>query len=74
MVNFVFIGHKPACSDIIPFHVRFGTYDHRVWRTGLPVRSAVLKPHAGKLVVRWVTTSESLLLYVFVFFVFGRAY
>ncbi|KAJ5724867.1 hypothetical protein N7493_006595 [Penicillium malachiteum] len=26
------------------------TYDHRVWRTGLPVRSAVLKPHAGQLV------------------------
>ncbi|KAJ5939734.1 hypothetical protein N7466_002868, partial [Penicillium verhagenii] len=24
-----------------------GTYDHRVWRTGLPVRSAVLKPHAA---------------------------
>ncbi|PYI05129.1 hypothetical protein BO78DRAFT_470848 [Aspergillus sclerotiicarbonarius CBS 121057] len=24
------------------------TYDHRVWRTGLPVRSAVLKPHAGR--------------------------
>ncbi|KAJ5293757.1 dUTPase [Penicillium antarcticum] len=40
------------------------TYDHRVWRTGLPVRSAVLKPHAGKLVVRWVTTSESLLFSV----------
>ncbi|PWY79409.1 hypothetical protein BO94DRAFT_471583, partial [Aspergillus sclerotioniger CBS 115572] len=36
----------------------------RVWRTGLPVRSAVLKPHAGRLVVGWVTTSESLLLYV----------
>ena len=45
-----------------------GTYDHRVWRTGLPVRSAVLKPHAGRLVVGWVTTSESLLLYVFAFF------
>ena len=42
------------------------TYDHRVWKTGLPVRSAVLKPHAGRLVVGWVTTSESLLLYVFV--------
>ena len=41
------------------------TYDHRVWKTGLPVRSAVLKPHAGRLVVGWVTTSESLLLYVF---------
>ena len=45
----------------------FHTYDHRVWRTGLPVRSAVLKPHAGRLVVGWVTTSESLLLYVFFF-------
>jgi hypothetical protein len=46
------------------------TYDHRVWRTGLPVRSAVLKPHAGRLVVGWVTTSESLLLYVFFFIYF----
>ena len=44
------------------------TYDHRVWKTGLPVRSAVLKPHAGELVVGWVTTSESSLLYVFIFF------
>ena len=42
-----------------------------MWKTGLPVRSAVLKPHAGRLVVGWVTTSESLLLYVFLFaFVF----
>ena len=50
------------------------TYDHRVWKTGLPVRSAVLKPHAGRLVAWWVTTSESRLLYVlplfFFFFVF----
>ncbi|KAJ6062849.1 hypothetical protein N7446_006969, partial [Penicillium canescens] len=49
-------------SYINILHVITSTYDHRVWRTGLPVRSAVLKPHAGKLVVRWVTTSESLLL------------
>ena len=41
-----------------------------MWKTGLPVRSAVLKPHAGELVVGWVTTSESSLLYVFVFFGF----
>ncbi|KUM55889.1 hypothetical protein ACN42_g11344 [Penicillium freii] len=27
--------------------------------------SAIYKPHAGELVVRWVTTSESSLLYVF---------
>src|SRR5258708_21809131 len=44
------------------------TYDHRVWKIGLPVRSAVLKPHAGRLVVGWVTTSESLLLYVYFLF------
>ncbi|KAL5343973.1 hypothetical protein BJX70DRAFT_385225 [Aspergillus crustosus] len=29
------------------------TYDHREWKTGLPVRSAVLKPLAGWLVVWW---------------------
>ena len=39
-----------------------------MWKIGLPVRSAVLKPHAGRVVVGWVTTSESLLLYVFFFF------
>jgi hypothetical protein len=39
--------------------------DHRTWKTGLPVRSAVLKPCAGRLVVGWVTTSEYLLLIVF---------
>ena len=38
-----------------------------MWKTGLPVRSAVLKPHAGQLVLRWVTTWESWLLIVFVF-------
>lgn len=52
----------------LPLHSKVGTYDHRVWRTGLPVRSAVLKPHAGRLVVGWVTTSESRLLYVFASF------
>ena len=36
-------------------------------KTELPVRSAVLKHGTGGLVVRWVTTSEYLLLYVFVF-------
>jgi hypothetical protein len=47
--------------------------DHRTWKTALPVRSAVLKPCAGRLVVGWVTTSEYLLLIVFtiVFFFWG---
>ncbi|KAH8722868.1 hypothetical protein GQ44DRAFT_686353, partial [Phaeosphaeriaceae sp. PMI808] len=41
------------------------TYDHRTLNTGLPVRSALLKQRTGGLVVRWVTTGESPLLYVF---------
>ena len=43
------------------------TYDHRLRRIGHPVRSAIHKPQIGRLVVGWVTTSESLLLYVFFF-------
>jgi hypothetical protein len=34
-------------------------------RTRLPVRSALFKHDTGGLVVKWVTISESLLLYVF---------
>ena len=41
------------------------TYDHRILNAALPVRSAVLKQDTGGLVVRWVTTSEYPLLYVF---------
>jgi hypothetical protein len=44
------------------------TYDHRFKKIALPVRSAVLKLVTGGLVVRWVTTGESPLLYVFFFF------
>jgi hypothetical protein len=44
------------------------TYDHRTLRTELPVRSAELKQCTGGLVVRWVTTGEYPLLYVFEFF------
>ena len=46
---------------------QFCTYDHRILRTRLPVRSAIFKQDTGGLVVRWVTTSESPLLYVFDF-------
>jgi hypothetical protein len=44
------------------------TYDHRTLKIRLPVRSAIYKQCTGGLVVRWVTTSESPLLYVFGFF------
>jgi hypothetical protein len=36
-------------------------------RARLPVRSAIFKHDTGGLVVKWVTISESLLLYVFAF-------
>ena len=44
------------------------TYDHRILRIAHPVCSAVLKQDTGGLVVRWVTTGEYPLLYVFAFF------
>ena len=47
-----------------PIHL--STYDHRTLKIRLPVRSAIYKQCTGGLVVRWVTTSESPLLYVFV--------
>jgi len=34
---------ESICIYIAP--IKVSTYDHKVWRTGLPVRSAVLKPH-----------------------------
>jgi hypothetical protein len=49
------------------FKSAFSTYDHRTLKIELPVRSAVLKQCTGGLVVRWVTTSEYPLLYVFAF-------
>ena len=44
------------------------TYDHRHWKTRDPVRSPLDKPATARLVVGWVTTSESLVLYVFALF------
>jgi uncharacterized membrane protein HdeD (DUF308 family) len=43
------------------------TYDHRNLDLAHPVRSGVLNQVTGGLVVRWVTTSEYPLLYVFAF-------
>jgi hypothetical protein len=49
------------------------TYDHRLRRTSDPVRSRIIKPQIGRLVVGWVTTSEYLLLYVFALFFWPRS-
>ncbi|KAH0368186.1 hypothetical protein KCU65_g4091, partial [Aureobasidium melanogenum] len=40
---------------------------HSQLKTGHPVRSAIHKQLNGRLVLRWVTTWESLLLYVLPF-------
>ncbi|KAH0142644.1 hypothetical protein KCU67_g13933, partial [Aureobasidium melanogenum] len=40
----------------------FDTYGHSQLKTGHPVRSAIHKQLNGRLVLRWVTTWESLLL------------
>ena len=41
------------------------TYGHRSCKAWIPIRSSIIKPRIGMLVVGSVTTSESLLLYVF---------
>jgi hypothetical protein len=47
------------------------TYDHRHRKTRDPVRSPIDKPVIARLVLGWVTTGESLVLYVFFsFFLF----
>jgi hypothetical protein len=56
-----------SALNIVNVSSYFPAIDHRTWNTGLPVRSAILKPCAGRLVVGWVTTSEYLLLIVFGF-------
>ncbi|KAG9584584.1 hypothetical protein KCU97_g10078, partial [Aureobasidium melanogenum] len=43
------------------------TYGHSQLKIGHPVRSAIHKQLNGRLVLRWVTTWESLLLYVLFF-------
>ena len=45
------------------------TYDHRSWRTRDPVRSPIDKPATARSVVGSVTTSESLVLYVFCYII-----
>ena len=66
-LNFTQQMHTYICS----FNIISDTYDHRLKRIGHPVRSAIHKLQIGRLVVGWVTTSESLLLYVLFSLFFG---
>ena len=58
------IGSNPKYIENAPWR---DTYNHRIFETRLPVRSAIYKQDTGGLVVRCVTTSEYPLLYVFNF-------
>ncbi|KAG9730820.1 hypothetical protein KCU73_g11758, partial [Aureobasidium melanogenum] len=51
-----------------PWRFISSTYGHSQLKTGHPVRSAIHKQLNGRLVLRWVTTWESLLLYVLFLF------
>ena len=62
---------RPPQQYLFPNSTRTATYDHRLKRTGHPVRSAIHKLEIGRLVVGWVTTSEYLLLYVPLLFSFS---
>ncbi|KAG9845176.1 hypothetical protein KCU77_g8942, partial [Aureobasidium melanogenum] len=62
-------GVTPSCGaitvlrpDVAGFNAT-STYGHSQLKTGHPVRSAIHKQLNGRLVLRWVTTWESLLLY-----------
>ena len=57
--------HPVVSSSNRSVQLRYDTYDHRYWKARDPVRSPIDKPVTAKLVVGWVTTSESLVLYVF---------
>ncbi|KAH0400317.1 hypothetical protein KCU89_g5308, partial [Aureobasidium melanogenum] len=47
--------------DILQQRSKSSTYGHSQLKTGHPVRSAIHKQLNGRLVLRWVTTWESLL-------------
>ena len=64
-------GEESLCPNLSEgLSASASTYDHRTLKTRLPVRSALFKQRTGGLVVRWVTTSEYPLLYVFASCVF----
>lgn len=58
----------PALCNINMWLLRLSTYGHRQMNIEDPVRSPVLKHLTARLVLRWVTTWESRVLYVLPFF------
>ena len=46
----VLISSASGSEIISNFITKVSTYDHRVWKTGLPIRSAILKPQGNHTV------------------------
>lgn len=59
--------HRVSSGDIHNQKTVTVTYGHRSQNTRDPVRSPIFKLRTGRLVLRWVTTWESRLLYVLLF-------
>ena len=73
-LNSSLCGSLVQVQKIYPHHqLQSFAHNHRTWKTGLPIHSAVLKSCVGKLVVGWVITSEYLLLIVLPFCSFLRS-
>ena len=60
-----------SCGLFCQFWTICSIYGHRLRKRWYPVRSALIKPQIDQLVVGWVTTSESWLLYIFVSLLFS---
>jgi hypothetical protein len=61
------VRRKRSTGDIGSSTTNSFTYDQIFMKIMDPVCSPIFKHERGRLVLRWVTTGESLLLYVFVF-------
>ncbi|KAH0142821.1 hypothetical protein KCU67_g13856, partial [Aureobasidium melanogenum] len=57
----VLLADQQDCVYILSKSQITSTYGHSQLKTGHPVRSAIHKQLNGRLVLRWVTTWESLL-------------
>ncbi|KAG9661021.1 hypothetical protein KCU95_g19491, partial [Aureobasidium melanogenum] len=63
MFIFSLLTPSRSCASLIKRQKKISsTYGHSQLKTGHPVRSAIHKQLNGRLVLRWVTTWESLLL------------
>jgi hypothetical protein len=64
--------HLHDCNTSVRIAAVSAMYDHRYWKTRDPVRSPIDKPVTARPVLGWVTTGESLVLYILTLFGISR--